>query len=89
MQETVELKKVGFVEAHCVELVALGSTALVAVASAAVDINATIGPILDSVTALIPSIINLIVAIVPAILVMAVVGFIVAFFDAILSKIKM
>lgn len=64
--------------------------ALVASASAAtIDINGTIGPILDSVIELIPTIINLIVAIVPAILVMAVVGFIVTFFDRILSMIKL
>jgi hypothetical protein len=89
MQETVELKKVGFVEAHRVELVALGSTALVTAASASTDINATITPILNQIVALIPTLVDLIIAIVPAILILAVVGFIVAFFEAILSKIKM
>lgn len=62
---------------------------LVASASAAIDLNATIGPILDSITELIPSIINLIVGIVPAIIVLAVVGFIVAFFDKILGMMKL
>lgn len=62
---------------------------LVASASAAIDLNATIGPILDSITELIPSIIGLIVAIVPAIIVMAVVGFIVTFFDKILGMLKL
>jgi hypothetical protein len=62
----------------------------VAAASAAeIDLNATVGPILDSVIALIPSIIGLIVAIVPAIIVMAVVGFIVTFFDKILQMMKL
>jgi hypothetical protein len=61
----------------------------VAAASAEVDLNATIGPILDSVIALIPSIISLIVAIVPAIIVMAVVGFVVSFFDKILQMMKL
>lgn len=62
---------------------------LVASASAAIDINGTIGPILDSMIELIPTIISLIVAIVPAVLVMAVVGFIVAFFDKILGMLKL
>lgn len=61
---------------------------LAAPVSAAIDLNLTIGPILESITALIPSIINLIVSIVPAIIVMAVVGFIVAFFDKILGMLK-
>ena len=74
-----------------VKIVGLAATGmgLVGAASADVDINATVGPILDSVTALIPTIISLIVAIVPAIIVMAVVGFIVAFFDRILGLMKL
>ena len=65
-----------------VKLMTLGvaGMGLVASASAAIDLNATIAPILTSVVELIPGIINLIVAIVPAIIVLAVVGFIVAFF---------
>lgn len=66
-----------------------GASTLVMSASAAIDLNATIGPILDSITELIPSIINLIVGIVPAIIVLAVVGFIVAFFDKILGMMKL
>ena len=62
---------------------------LVMAASAAIDLNATIGPILDSVTDLIPSIIGLVVAIVPAIIVMAVIGFIISFFDKILGMMKL
>jgi len=74
-----------------VKIVALAASGmgLVASASAAIDLNGTIGPILDSMIELIPSIINLIVAIVPAIIVMAVVGFIVTFFDKILQMMKL
>lgn len=68
---------------------AVGAMGLVAAASAEIDLNATIGPILESITELIPSIIGLIVAIVPAIIVMAVVGFIVTFFDKILGMLKL
>lgn len=64
------------------------AAASVAPALAAVDINESVGPILDSVIALIPTIIELIVAIVPAVIVLAVVGFIVAFFDRILAMMK-
>ena len=79
------------VSAWKVKLAGLTATGmgLIAAVSADVDINETIGPILDSVIALIPTIIELIVAIVPAILVMAVVGFIVAFFDRILGMLKL
>jgi len=63
---------------------------LVASASAAtVDLNGTIGPILDSMIEVIPSIISLVIAIVPAVIVMAVVGFLVSFFDRILAMIKL
>lgn len=69
--------------------VAVAGAGMVASASAAIDLNATIGPILDSIVELIPGIINLIVAIVPAIIVLAVVGFIVSFFDKILGMMKL
>lgn len=68
---------------------AVGGMGLVAAASADIDLNATVGPILDSVVELIPSIIGLIVAVVPAIIVLAVVGFIVSFFDKILGMLKL
>lgn len=87
---TTKEKAAGFYSAAKVKLmtVAVAGMGLVASASAAIDLNATVGPILDSVTELIPSIINLIVGIVPAIIVLAVVGFIVAFFDKILGMMK-
>jgi hypothetical protein len=61
-------KKIGeFIADRRVEIAGLTVTGVtVASASAALDINATVGPILDSVTELIPTLITLIVAIVPA-----------------------
>jgi len=73
-----------------VKLVGLAATAgtFVVTSASAVDLNASVGPILDSMIELIPTIINLIVAIVPAIIIMAVVGFIVTFFDRVLGMLK-
>ena len=78
--KTAKVKLIGF---------AAAGAGLVGSASAAIDINATVGPILDPWTLLIPTIINLVLAIVPAIITMAVVGFIVAFFDKILAMMKL
>lgn len=86
--EVTEQKPVALWKVKVLAVVATGS-ALVMSASAAIDLNATIGPILTSIIELIPSIIALVVAIVPAIIVMAVVGFIVAFFDKILGMMKL
>lgn len=76
-----------------VKTIALGGAAAigatVAPVAAAVDLNGTIGPILDGVTELIPSIISLIVAAVPAIIVLAIVGFIVGFLDQIIQALKL
>lgn len=75
-----------------VKLMIAAPAAMLLVASAsaaAVDINGTIGPILDSMIELIPSIISLVIAIVPAVLIMAVVGFLVSFFDRILGLLKL
>lgn len=90
-QKTVNERTREFLSDSKVKLVGLAAagSGLVASASADIDLNATIGPILDSVISLIPSIINLIVAVVPAIICMAVVGFIVAFFDKILGMMKL
>jgi hypothetical protein len=89
MTEDVTTKKpIAFWKVKVLTALAAG-TGLVASVSADVDLNATIGPILDSIIELIPSIIELIVAIVPAIIVMAVVGFIIAFFDKILGMMKL
>ncbi|RPJ50996.1 MAG: hypothetical protein EHJ95_06145 [Methanobacteriota archaeon] len=89
--EVVKEKAKGFLFASKVKLAGLAATGmgLVASASAAIDINGTIGPVLDSMIELIPTIIALIVAIIPAILIMSVIGFIVAFLDKILSMMKL
>jgi hypothetical protein len=62
--------------------------ALVGMASA-LDLNATIGPILDGIVELIPTLLNLILAMVPIIIVMAIVSFIVTFLDKILGMLKL
>jgi len=89
--EVVKEKVGGFFSSARVKLVGLAATGmgLVASASAAVDINATIGPVLDSMIELIPSIIGLVIAIVPAIIIMSVIGFIVGFLDKILGMMKL
>jgi hypothetical protein len=56
-----------------------------AVSAATLDLNSTIGPIIDGVVELIPSIVNLIVSIVPAVITLSVVAFIVRFLDRILE----
>ena len=88
---TAKEKMGGFARSSYVKIVGLAAagSGLVASASATTDINASVGPILDSVILLLPTIIELVVAIVPAIIVLAVVGFITGFFDSIIGKIKL
>jgi hypothetical protein len=62
---------------------------VMAASAATLDLNATIGPILDSVIELIPSIVALVVAIVPAVIVMSIIAFIVGFLDRILQMLKL
>jgi len=54
-----------------------------------VDLNATIGPILTSVTDLFPTILDLVLAVIPVIIAMSVIGFVLGIFEGVLSKIKM
>ena len=54
----------------------------------AFDLNATLGPIIDSVVNLMPSFLNLVVAIVPVIITIAVVKFVVTFLDQIIALLK-
>ena len=92
MSAKERLERVGkFVSDHKVKIAGLASTGVMvaSVSAASLDINGTVGPILDSVIEIIPTLINLIVAIVPAVIVLAVVGFIVAFFDKILGMMKL
>ena len=88
--EVMKEKVKGFLFASRVKLVGLAVVAMgmVASASAAIDLNGTIGPILDSVAELIPSIISLVISLVPAIIVMSIVGFIIGFLDKILAMMK-
>jgi hypothetical protein len=89
--KTVKERAGEFLSDSKVKIVGLAASAgfLVMSASAVVDINTTIGPLLDQIVSLIPSIINLVVALVPAIVIMAIVGFIVTFLDRILGMMKL
>ena len=62
--------------------------ALVATVSA-VDINTSVGPLLDQIVQLFIPLLALIVGAVPIIITMAIIGFIVGILAAILSKLKM
>ena len=61
---------------------------LVSAASAAVDINASVGPLIEAVSALIPSLMNLVLALIPLMIVLAVAKFFPQLFDTILGWIK-
>lgn len=61
----------------------------VAPVSAEIDLNGTLGPIINDIVDLIPDLVNLIVALVPAVLVLSIVGFVIAFLDKILSLLKL
>lgn len=54
----------------------------------AFDLNGTIGPILDGVIELMPSFLALVIAVVPVIITLSVVGFIVKFWDKILTMLN-
>jgi len=91
MTEEVVVGKVGgFLSSARVKIAGLAATGmgLVASASATVDINGTVGPVIDSFAEVIPSIINLILALVPALIVMAIVGLIISVCDGLGSKFK-
>lgn len=53
------------------------------------DLNGTIGPIIDGVVLLMPNFLNLVVAIVPVVITLAVVGFLIKFWDRILDMINL
>ena len=88
MQSNAEPKKMSFLEVHRVELVALGTTAMIGAASAAIDLNATISPLITAVTSMIPSLIDLVVALIPLMIVLAIAKFFPQLFDTILGWIK-
>ena len=53
------------------------------------DLATNLSPIIQGVIAIMPLFLDLVISIVPVIITLAVVGFLLAFFDAILAKIKM
>jgi hypothetical protein len=89
--KTVKERAGEFLSDSKVKIVGLAGSAglLVMSASADVDINDTIGPLIEQMVELIPGIISLVVALVPAIVIMAIVGFIVTFLDRILGMLKL
>ena len=52
-------------------------------------LNASIGPVLDSVILLFPTLLELVIAAIPIIIAMGLIGFVLGLFDGILGKIKM
>lgn len=54
-----------------------------------VDLNSTVGPVLDGVIALFPTLLSLILGALPIIISMAVLGFVLGLFDSIIGKLKM
>ena len=54
----------------------------------AFDINSTLSPIIAGVIAILPLFLDLVVAMVPIVIVLAVVAFLLGFFDKILGMIK-
>ena len=73
---------------HRVELAGIGITGMVSAASA-IDLNATIGPIVTSFVALIPSIMNLVLGLIPLMIVVAIAKFFPSLFEEILGWLKM
>jgi hypothetical protein len=70
-------------------LIATISTGLVSAASAAtIDLNATLGPLLDSIAALIPSIVSLLIALVPLVMIGLAIGLVIALIVALIGMIE-
>jgi len=68
-------------------LVMLASTGLAAAASA--EINLTeISNVIQAIVGIVPDLIDLVVGVVPILVIIALVGFIIAFFDKILGMLK-
>ena len=71
-----------------VAVLGLLMSGLVGIASAATDLNATLGPLLDSVAALFTPLLNLILAAIPLIVSLAMITFILGILSAILNRLK-
>ena len=82
--------RVGFVQKWRTKaVVALGGIGLAAApVAASTDLNASIGPILDGVIALLPTIVALMVAAVPAIIVISIIAFVTGFLEGIIKQLK-
>jgi hypothetical protein len=65
-----------------------GAGLVTAASAATVDLNGTIGPLIEAVSALIPSLMNLVLALIPLMIVLAVAKFFPQLFDTILGWIK-
>jgi len=76
-----------WVGARKLTLVTLVSTGLAAAASA--EINLTeISNVIQAIVGIVPDLIDLVVGVVPILVIIALVGFIIAFFDKILGMLK-
>ena len=59
------------------------------VSAATIDLNGTIGPVIESVTSLLPALMNLVLALIPLMIVLAVAKFFPQLFETILGWMKM
>ena len=85
MPTMAEVKE--WVGARKLTLVTLVSTGLAAAASA--EINLTeISNVIQAIVGIVPDLIDLVVGVVPILVIIALVGFIIAFFDKILGMLK-
>lgn len=55
----------------------------------AMDLNSSIGPVLDGVIAIFPTLLSLVLGAIPIIVAMSLIGFVLGIFDGILAKIKL
>ena len=73
---------------HRMGVTVLAVTTMTTGLASAATLNDSIGPILDSVSALFVPLLNLIIGAVPLIIALAVIGFILGIFSAILTKLR-
>jgi len=94
MTEEVVTKKDSLMDkihAHRLSITAGAAAVVTAAPAMAVtfDINSTVGPLVDGITALIPSLTALVLGLIPLFIVMAVAKFFPDLFDSILTKLRM
>ena len=89
-EETVKEKAGRFLASQKVKLVGFGLVgASLAASVSAIDINGSVGPIIDGVVSLIPSLTALVMGLIPLMIVVAVAKFFPQLFDSILGWMKM